>query len=134
MTFPITRQTKRTRIQEALAELERFGLRPNFDRHHRIWWIETSDLAFLFDTAALSKRKAYRFGLWFRWYERNKTRALGSIPNGVRAIEKIRRAWNDLKPLAPSVPIKPSTTGNAGGSYSTVPGHLAALNSFDLTR
>jgi hypothetical protein len=122
------------RIQEALAELETLGLHPNFDV--RGIWVESSNRAFLFDTAVFSKAKVRRFNYWFRWYlrHRDKPLALKKPPDGIRAVEKIRRAWNDIEPLAPAFPIRPSPTGSAGGSYSTVPGHLTELNTFDLQR
>jgi hypothetical protein len=134
VAFQVSRQNLPMRIQEALAELESLGLCHHIDA--RGIWVESSTRAFLFDTAVLSKAKVRRFNYWYRWYlgHSNKALALEKLPPGVRTIKKIRRDWNDIKPLAPVYPIKPSTSGSASGSDSTVPGHLTQLNIYDLRR
>jgi hypothetical protein len=132
--FTIAKRTTAMRVREALAELATQGLRANFDP--RGVWIEIPTHAFLFDTECLSKAKVRRFSRWLRWYlsHPDKTRALRKLPAGVRAITKIHRAWNDLKLSAPSAPIRSCPTSVAGGSDSTIPGHLTELDTFDLQR
>lgn len=136
--FTYTRKRKRLsmRIREGLAVLDSLGYRSR-DTPEAIW-LETPKVAYVFDPKHFGKRKAHEFHAWYLSHASTKA-ALPTLPIGIIARTIVRRDWSAIPAasagrLAPIHPIKPMPTGCAAGSNSTVPGHLAELDTYDLRK
>lgn len=123
------------RIREALVEIEAlkfpYGLRSDGGVQ-----IRTPRFLFVFREPFLSKNRVRQFR---GWLSRAKSENdLAKLPFGIICREIRWRDWSKvpgaaIKPLAPEFPIRPVSQGG-GGLHSTVPGHPAELDWFDLQR
>lgn len=125
------------RIRNALVDLEAvcnlFRLRLSTKK--RIW-VEAGEYAFVFHKAHLTRTKVSEFRAWLS--QAKTTGDLKKLPFGIEHLKIVRRDWSSIpgaaiKKLAPAFPIRPRSSGG-GGSHSTVPGHPAELDWFDLQK
>ena len=144
--FTLPRKSASLRIREALIELQSIGA--PFDLKSDGVHLRYPRFIFAFQEAFLSKNKIRKFKEWLSFAKTEddfKKLPVGIIPREIR-----RRDWSavpgaSIGRLAPapkrqqtvsSAPTAPSSTLSAPnflwGSHSTVPGHLTALNWYDL--
>jgi hypothetical protein len=128
------------RVRNAINELESLSKRLGVSCHvadNRVW-VETAQMAFIFRNAHFTRSKVHEFKEW--WFQANTIDDLKTLPFGITARKIHRdRDWSkfpgaSIKSLAPASPIRPVAHSVGNGSHSTVPGHLAELNIYDLQK